>query len=795
MFKSYFITGLRSLLKQKGYSAIKIAGLALGLTASMVIFLFIQEDLSYDRFHHNYDRIVRLLTIDKAEGVSSKVVGVTAPPLGPAVETELPEVMRTVRFLGGGQLELSYGEKFLRCDAGFRTESSFFEIFDFPILDGKKSGTLDEPNSIAITPRLAKRLFGTENPIGKTVKLNQATDLHVVAIVADPPANSHLQFDLLRSFTPGQNEEGYRQFINGWGSIAVFTYALLDRPLDEKGLNSKLKAIATKNNAVDFFDPIAQPLSDVHLRSKDILFETNANKSDALNVYILSVIAILILVLAAVNFMNLVTAKSTTRAKEVGLRKVIGALRHQLIGQHLAESLLVTIISALLATGLTFLLVPWLNSVYNRVAVFNTLLDWQHIAFMIMLIVVVGTLAGLYPAFVLSGFKPAQVLKGSFSSSAGGIRLRKALVVLQFTISIGLMVGTGIVYQQMRYIYTADLGYDRDQVITLSQTGNTTDNSQALKNELLRNPNVLSVGSSSTRIGEQIGRTAIVPEGYPADVNIISSVISVDDTFLPAMGMEIIDGRNFSLEFADSTNMLINEELAKLLKWNDPVGKKISFPTGPQPTDLTAYTVVGLVKDFHFATIRHKLEPLLMLYTVNNPSLAVKLKAGSTSEALRHVEETWRRVNPASTFEYAFLDDQFAYLYRNEQAFATMSGHFAILALVIAGLGLFALSAYTAELRKKELGIRKVLGASNASIFFKLSSEFVILIAMAFVLASAGAWYVMTQWLSDFQYSITIGPGIFLAAGFASLLIALLTVSFQAVRAAVANPVDSLRSE
>lgn len=795
MLKSYIIIGIRNLLKQKGYSVIKIAGLALGLAASLVIYLYVQEDLSYDKFHRNHDRIARLLTIDNAEGVSSKLVGVTAPALGPAVETELPEVLKATRLNGGGQLDLSYKDNVLKCDAGFRTESSFFEIFDFKILEGKKQGTLDEPNSIAITQKLAKRLFRDENPIGKTVKLNQTLDLNVVALVEDPPHNSHIQFDLLRSLTPGQNEDQFKQFLQNWQGIAMFTYVLLDKPLDAASLNPKLKEIANKNKAIDFFTPVSQPLDDVHLHSKEILFETNANKSDVLNVYVLSTIAVLILLLAVVNFMNLVTAKSVSRAKEVGLRKVIGAVRNQLIGQHLSESISVVVISAILAIGLSFLLIPFLNGAYQRFADPTMLLQSENILLFVGLILVVGILAGLYPAFVLSSFKPVMVLKGSFKNSEGGIRLRKALVVLQFTISIALMVGTGIVYQQMKFIYTADLGYDREQVITMALNNQTINKAKTLKDELLRNQNIISVGTSSTRLGQQLGRTQIFPEGVSNETNIITSIMVADESYISTLGMKVKEGRGFSLDYNDSLNMVINEEMARMLKWNDAVGRKISLQSGPNPTDLTAYTVIGVLKDFHFATIRHKLEPMFMLYGRNNGALAIKAKAENMKETIAFVEQTWKKVNPGSTFDFAFLDAQFANLYLNEQAFATMFTHFTVLAIVIAVLGLFALSAFTAEQRKKEIGIRKVLGAGNGTILYRLSMEFVQLIFIAFIIASLLSYFVMEKWLTDFQYRITIGAGIFLIIAIASIAIALLTVSFQAMKAAWSNPVDSLRSE
>ncbi len=796
MLKSYFVTGLRNLLRQKGFSLIKIAGLALGLSASMIIYLFVREDLSYDTFHPNYPRIVRLLTIDQAEGVSSKLVGVTPPPLGPAAEAELPEVILSTRLSGGGnRLDLSYEDKLLKCDAAFRTESSFFTMFNFKILDGKKEGTLDEPNSIAITQTLSKRLFGDESPVGKTVKLNQNLDLHVVALVEDPPKNSHLQFDLLRSLTPAQTDNNFRQFLESWQGISMNTYLLLERPLPPGALNPKLLAIAQKNNAVPYFIPVTQELKDVHLKSKEILFESNANKSDMLNVYVLSTIALLILLLAAVNFMNLVTANSASRAREVGMRKVIGAVRSQLIGQHLTETILVTLVSALLAVGIAILITPFLNSTYQRFAPSAILFQPVSILVLVGLVLVVGILAGLYPAFVLSGFKPIMVLKGSFKTSATGTRLRKMLVVLQFTISIALMVGTGIVYQQMQYIYTANLGYNREQVITVQLNGRIVNQATAFKTELLRNPNIVGVGTSSSRVGQQLGRTGIQPEGFPNTTNIITSVMVADETFIPAMGMELKSGRNFSLDFADSLSMIVNEEMGRFLKWDEPVGKKISFQTGPNPTDLTAYTVVGVLKDFHFATIRHKLEPLFILYNKDNGAMAIKVKAEGMQESLAFIEETWKKVMPGSTFDYAFLDDQFANLYRNEQAFATMFTHFTGLAIIIAAMGLFALAAYTTEQRRQEIGIRKVMGASNGSILIKLTSEFVLLVMVAFVFATVIAWFVMNQWLQDFQYSIKIGPGIFLVAGAASVLIAVLTISYQSLKAMMANPVESLRSE
>jgi putative ABC transport system permease protein len=795
MFKSYFITGIRGLLSQKVYSIIKVIGLSFGLAASIMIYLYVQEDLSYDTMHEKYNRIVRILTIDSAEGVSSKQVGVTQPRLAPAAEEELPEVLESVRFTGGGRYDLSYQDNVLKCEAAFRVDPSVFDVFDFKIIEGPEKGILDNPGSIAITQSLAKKIFGNENPIGKTVKLNQTTDLHVTAVLADLPKNSHLQFDLLRTLVPDKDDDGLRQALETWQGIFTFSYLLLDKPANVSDLNSKLQAISKKNNAYEFFTPVVQPLKDVHLMSKEILFETNSNKSDILNVYVLSTISILILILAVVNFMNLVTAKAASRAKEVGMRKVIGAVRGQLIAQHLTESIIVTFIASLIAVILVYTVVPALNNTYQRFADVNVLLQPISIVSILALVLIVGILAGLYPAFVLSSFKPILVLKGSFKNSAQGIRLRKALVVLQFTISIALMVGTGIIYQQMQFIYSTDLGYDREQIISIQQNGAAVSRATTLKTELLRNESIIAAGTSSTRIGQQLGRTNIFPEGSTSETNIITSIMTADENFIPTMNMKMVQGRNFSLDYDDSLSMIINEEMARLLKWQEPIGKKISIQTGANPGDNTAYTVVGVVKDFHFATIRHKLEPMFMLYSKDNGALSIKVKAANMKETLTFVEDAWKKVNPGTTFEYNFLDEQFANLYRNEQAFANMVSHFTILALIIAGLGLFALSAFTAQQRKKEIGIRKVLGATNATIFYKLSFEFIALILVSFVLASLVSYFVMEKWLQDFQYSIKIGLGIFLLAGASALLIALLTISFQAIKAALNNPADALRSE
>jgi putative ABC transport system permease protein len=795
MLKSYFLIGLRSLLREKGYSFIKIFGLALGLAASIIIFLYVQEDLSFDKFHRDHQNIARVLTIDMAEGVSSKLVGVSPAAMGPALVDEIPEIVNAVRLNGGGRLDLSYEDELFRCDAGFRTESSFFEIFDFKILEGKKEGVLDEPNSIAITESLAKRIFGDQSPVGKSIRLNQTVDLNIVALVQDPPKNSHIQFDLLRSMTPAQNEEGYAQFLQSWGGISQLTYVQFNGPVNEEIINTKIQEIAQKNNAVEFFKQIIQPLDQVHLHSKSVLFESNFNKSDVQSVYTLSIIAFLILILAIVNFANMVTAKSTSRAKEVGIRKVIGAYKNQLIRQHLAEAILIAFIASIVALLLVYFSLPWLNNNYQRFADFNFMLSTEALLALLGLVVFVGLFSGLYPAFVLSSFNPLMVLKGAFKNSESGTQLRKGLVVFQFTISIALIIGTLIVLQQMDFIFNANLGFDREQVITIAQNQTNIPNTQSLRTELMRNPGIKSVGTSSTRLGQQMGRTGVFPEGISTDENYISSVMSVDENFIPTMGMEIISGRNFATEFSDSTSMLINEEMARLFNWDDPVGKTINLGNPATDATSTPLTVVGLVKDFHFASIKHKVEPIFMVYQPANGAMAIKVSTANLPETISHIEKTWKAINPNTPFEYNFLDDQFANLYRNERAFSAMFTHFAILAIVIACLGLFSLSAFTAEQRRKEISIRKVLGASLFGIWMRLSMEFILLIGIAIIIATGLAWWAMNDWLNDFQYRITLDFYPFALAAIGSVVIALLTISYQTIKATLINPAEILKGE
>ena len=796
MLKNYFKISLRHIFKEGIYSAIKLLGLAVGLAACLIITLFVYEDLSFDGIHKNKSRIVRALTIDSAQGVESQEVGVTQPALGPAAKEELPEVEDYVRMVPSNNARVRKGDQEFRIESGILTESNFFEVFDFEIIEGQKEGVLDEPFSTVLTESEAKRLFGDEDPIGQSLQMGP-NELNIKAIMKDPPSNSHLQFDIVRSIVAPEDNPGWQQWLTSWGGLSMHNYLLLNEEYDDLDpIIAKLVDLKTKNEAAEFFTPTLQKMSDIHLRSKHILFENNHAKTDITNVYIMVSIGIVVLVLACVNFVNLVTAKAPTRAREVGVRKVMGGLKRQLIIQHLTETTLISTASFILAIVIVFLTLPLLNGLYNRSADITVLLNSEIILTAIGFLAVLILVSGFYPAFVLSSFNPSEVLKGSFSSGHRGVILRKSLVVFQFAISISLIIGAGVIYQQMNYIMTRDMGYDRDMIVNIALNGQMMPQAEAFRNELKALPYVKNVGSSSSRIGQQLGRNSINPEGSSEEDNYITSVMFVDANLIPSMNMQILQGRNFSddIQTDSASAMLINEALAAMLEWEDPVGRIIRLGTGPDGEE-TEFSIVGVVKDFNFATVQHSIEPLYMRYNRNNGILSVKLEGSNVKSEMEGLEATWKKVYPDNMFEYTFLDESFAQLYTKETAFSRMFSHLTFLAIFIAVIGLFGLSAYSAQQKTKEIGIRKVLGANVGQIVLLLSKDFMMLVGFSFVISIPLAWLGMNEWLDSFVYRIDIGVGVFLLSALAAVFVAFSTVCWHSISAALMNPVVSLRDE
>jgi putative ABC transport system permease protein len=793
MLKSYFKIAFRNLVKNKGISFINITGLAIALTCSILIVLHIKNELSYDTQHSKYERIFRVLTIDKALGVSSNLVGITLPALGPAMKEEFPEVIESVRLSRSGKNLIEYNNNTLYTEDLVYAESTMFSVFDFNLISGERNEILTRPNTAVISETMSEKIFGDENPIGKTFKLDNITDVEVAGIMEDVPSTSHLGMDVVISLLPTVGDSNYANYLNSWGSISMTTYVLLNKSESEFLVEPKLEELIRRNDVGKNFNVTLQPLKEVHLRSSDILFDgANQAKSDIGFIYSLFAVAVFIMIIASFNFMNLSTARATTRAKEVGLRKVVGALRSQLISQYLGESVLLCFISLLFALALTEIFAPVVNLDVSPLKYLaeNPLI----IVFLLSGTLMLGLLSGTYPAFVLSKFQPSKVLKGSVKNSKSGLWLRRVLVVVQFTASIGMIIGTYIVYQQMEFIHNKNAGFNRDQVLLLDLNDQVLQqNSESLKNEIQKISSVAGVSFSSTMPGRGIGRTGVQPEGYSADDDIwILSIMSADENFIPNMKMKMEEGRNFSLDFPSDKQqaVIINESAARSLGWEEPVGKKFN-PKGQNPL-----TVVGVVKDFHFASMRHKIEPMMIVNQSQfNNTAAVRINAGNISGAVSSIEEAWKKINPGHPFEYSFLDDEFNELYKSEQNFAELIVGFTWLAIFIACLGLFGLASYMTEQRTKEIGIRKVLGASIGNILLLTTKQFILLVLVANIIAWPLAYYFMNNWLLDFQYRINIGYETFIAAAFLTLIIAFLTVGFQAFKAAVANPVKSLRYE
>jgi putative ABC transport system permease protein len=797
MIKNYLKIAIRSLLKNKGISFINITGLAIGITSCILIFLYIHTELSYDKQNAKFERIFRVLTIDKALGVSSNLVGITLPPLGPAMKNAFPEVKEEVRVSRSGKDLIEYNQKSLYTKDLIYAEPALFKVFDFDLVNGNKATALTKPNTAVLTQDMSKRIFGDENPIGKSFKVDNDKNIEVVGVLKNIPTTSHLAMDIVISLYPTAQDTNLIKYLNSWNNIAMTTYVLLNDPKSKTSVESELEPLIRENNVGKNFNVTLQPLKDIHLKSSDILYdEANQNKSDIGYIYSLFAVAVFIILIAAFNFMNLSTAMSVKRAKEVGLRKVVGAIKYQLVLQYLGESILLSFISLFLAMILVECFAPLINLPIKGSF---TLYFIEHPIFITGLLlstIILGLLSGIYPAFVLSKFKPVTVLKGSAKNNKNGAWLRRILVIVQFTVSIGMIIGTYIVYQQLNYIRSKNIGYNREQVMTIDLNDQQLQrNSKSLENEIQKISYVEDVSLSSNLPGRGFNRTGIQPEGYSSKDDIwIVSIMSADEKFLSNMKMELAEGRNFSLRFPSDQkeSVIINDAAAKAFKWENPLNKKLSFG-GSSPNKLN---VIGVVKDFNFASTRHQIEPLLIVNQPNaNNILSIRIKKGMIPEAIKSVEETWRKINPNRPFDFSFLDDEFEQLYKTESSFSTLIGSFTFLAIFIACLGLFGLASYMTEQRTKEIGIRKVLGASIPGILYIISKQFIILILFANLIAWPLAYYFMNDWLRDFAYKIDIRISTFVIAGILTLMIALITISYQAIKAAIANPVKSIRYE
>ena len=807
MYKNYWKVALRNLWKNKSFSAINIIGLAAGLAVCLLIVLYVADEWSYDRYNKNADRIYRLDADILFNGTVFNAA--TSPnPMAATLVKNYPQIEQFVRLSFLYDILVRKGNQNIQEHQCVLADSSFFKVFTAPMIAGDPLTALDEPNSLVIDETTARKYFNSTDVVGKTLYVNNAENCKITGVIKDFPPQSHFHFSFIRPFHetwPGQD--------NDWTTSGIHSYILVKPGVKQSLIQSQLDEIVntylskqleeTFHSSIrnlqskgDHFRYHLMPLTEIHLHSaKTFEFEANGNAN---YVYIFSVIAIFILTIACVNFMNLSTSRSANRAKEVGIRKVAGSTRGNLIMQFLVESVLMSYLALLLALLLSSLLLPLFNQVSGRQMHVDTLFSLWLLPALISLTFVVGCAAGSYPAFYLSSFNPIQVLKGSIASGFRNSWLRSSLVVFQFSISMILIIGTIVIYNQLDYIRSRKIGYDREHVLVLHNTENLDRKINTFREELLRLPGVeqasISADLPTAGAGNLNQRGWFRDAGLNAKNIIILTSIYVDENYIPALGMQIEKGRNFSTEYkTDSTGIILNETAARMLGWNDLSDAKLYLP-GDNNKSM-AFRVIGIVKDFNFSSMHDKVGPMVMSLRQSRGDIALRFKTNNIPSLISQIENKWNSMAPGLPFSYTFMDNDFNNLYNAEQQTGKLFTTFAVFAIFIACLGLFGLVTYAAEQRTKEIGVRKVLGAGVGRIVAMLSKEFVRLVLIATLIGFPVAWWAMNKWLESFAYRISISWWVFVIAGLTTLMIALITVSTQAIRAAMADPVKSLKNE
>ena len=797
MLRNYITVTVRNLVRQKGFAIINILGLTIGLTVSALIILYIVHELGYDRFHENAENICRVAIKGEMSGQALDIA-VSSPPIGPALKSDYPEVVDYTRIDLPHNSLLTYGEeKYYEGNVLF-ADSSFFKIFSVPFLYGDPATALEVPRSIVLPISVARKYFGDEYPVGKVLRYNDQTDLTVTGVCEDYPDNSHFTFQSIISFSTVAEMRG-DWWLNTWGNLSMYTYILLDKNANLDSLMAKMPEFFEKYMSEEVqeadvsFELYLQPITSIHLHS-NLMAEIGDN-SDVSYIYILIAITIFILILASINFMNLSTAKSANRAREVGIRKVVGSSRPHLIRQFIGESVIISLISLFIAFFLIELILPTFNNIIGKNLDMQYILDWQLTLGFVLLAVIVGVFAGSYPAFYLSAFNPIRVLQGRMKVGSSNSLLRNILVFFQFTVSIALIIGTVIIYRQLTYITKKDLGFESSHIVIIPlRNDETRSKGQVIKDEFLTHPNVLSATLSNGYPAGELAATGYFPEGYSDKDPWLIYHFAVGPDFIDkTMNMQIIDGRNFSPEFTtDSTAVLINEVLLKRLAWDDPIGKIINSDRTPP----TPYKIIGVIKDFHNQSLHQQINPIMLRFLRGQPRyLIIKLMPDQPSVTLLALEKAWKSINPEIPLNYEFLDERIAGFYEYEQKMGKIFIYFTLFALLIAALGLYGLASFISEQRTKEIGIRKAMGSTVARIAYILSWDFAKPVLLANIVAWPLAWYTMNKWLQNFSFRIDPAWWIFPAAALVTLLLALITVNIQTIRVASVNPVDSLRYE
>lgn len=811
MLKNYIKIAFRNLRKNPVYSFINISGLAVGIACCLLIGMYVWHEWSYDDFHTKKDRLYRLTyenrigeNLPPATPEEYKAWGSAA--IAPVLEQDFPEVEETVRLSGHHSLLITRDDRAFQEERYFFADPGFFKVFSYQLLQGDPETALVQPNSIILTETAARRYFGEENALGKTLELawlDDSLDLTVTGVMEDVPSNTHLDFNMLLSMSTFENQSraNDRAFVfENWGYIDFFTYVLLDENATSEAVQSKLPAFVKRHNADGLEDPPAtynlalEPIMEAYL-SPVSGFQPGP-KGNETSLYLFSFIGLFILLIACVNFMNLTTARSAGRAKEVGIRKTVGARRSRLVFQFLAEAILLATVATALSVLLAELAFPLFSHLAGKEIPGTLLTSLPVLGLLAVGTLVVGILAGSYPALVLSDFRPSQVLKGSFSTSSRGVLLRKGLVVFQFSTAIALIIGTFVVIQQLNFLQNQSLGFDDTQQLVLDFGGDmkVLENTEAIEQELSTLPGVRNVSSTRSIPGGYYPHATTnveTPEGALRQMNL--PLYEVDHEFLAQIGVDATAGRLFDKDYSTDAEeaLLLNEAAVQELGYADPanaVGKR--FEQWGRSGE-----VVGVVKNFNYESLRNEIRPLSFRVSTWLNYFVLEVDTENASDIVADVRAKWSELAPHRPFLFSFLDQSFDSQYRAEEQFGTLFGTFAVLAIFIACLGLFGLAAFGAQQRTKEIGIRKVFGATITNIVGLLSKDFMRLVLIGFAISVPVAWFFMNRWLADFAYRTEIGPGIFLAAGSVALLIALGTVSWQSVKAALMDPVNSLRNE
>ncbi|MHC1731829.1 MAG: ABC transporter permease [Bacteroidales bacterium] len=789
MIKNLVKTAVRHILKHPGYSFLNVLGLTLGITSALFLLIYVADEVSYDRYHEKADRIYRVSS--KITETDDQFTWIIAQiPFGPQVAQDYAEVEAYVRFINMPRALYKYEDKEFVEEDFFYADSALFEIFTYEVIRGDARRALLEPNKIVLTETVASRYFGDGDPIGKTLTAGNSV-YEVTGVIEDVPFNSHFRFGALasRSNLPEQ--------IGSWGNFGVFTYLLFPEGLDVEAFEAKMQGMyATYMEPI--FGPvnikieyILEPIREIHL------YSTNAGEPEPTGsityVYIFSIVALFLVLIAAMNYMNLATARSSGRAREVGLRKVVGSRRGPLVMQFLSESVIFTVISLVISIILLMALLPKLNLLAGKSFDMNVIHSPVVLLSMLGVVLLVGFIGGSYPAFFLSKFSPVTVLKGEITQGSAGSLFRKVLVVIQFAVSVIMIVCTLVVFRQLNYLKTMDQGFDQRNVISLDLNGPMARKYPVLKQALLENPNVLYVSSTSSRVGEGSGKLLFDVETDQGMTQRGINFAIVDHDFVEALGITIVKGREFQADMPSDTltGVIVNETFVNRMGWSDPIGKRVE--AGDENT-LRA-RVVGVMQDYHQTGMYNEIESLLLAYRTINNIVYIKISDDDTEQTLSHIESSWKEVFPDQPYSYAFLTERFNRQFESDEKRGLIFTLFTILAILIACLGLFGLASYTVEQRTREIGIRKVFGANERTILKLVTRDFIILSLISIVIAFPIAYYFMSNWLENYVYKSSMGPVVFILAGLLTLVITFVTISYKAYQASVTNPADSIKTE